>query len=342
MYKSQFKKLYRSVISQMNDEIMRQVGFGDKVDLKNNGQCPNCKAKVNSNSFRDDVSRREFKISGLCQKCQDEIFGTDTSADTDEEYQSTPFSDEEPKEISMTDDVDAVTEIDESDFPEDLREYLYNSAEQPEDFRDDDFKSNQINEFKDDYDYDQNQPQYNDTLSAAQYDIDEFEDPYEIENQPLITEDDGEDNDKGYNEGEGEYEDYDPEVEVETELLSQYPNYTEDNIDDADIDIDDIDDDEQKNMDPDDTFIDDEDEYHFNQEEDDDRRGEDEDTSFWNYLRDSDDADDDYNGFQQDSDSDYLTEGSNLEDIEDTDNQIENDLAFESKSKRRKSKRSKK
>ncbi len=27
--------------------------------------------------FRDAVSRREYTISGLCQKCQDEIFGTE-------------------------------------------------------------------------------------------------------------------------------------------------------------------------------------------------------------------------------------------------------------------------
>lgn len=27
--------------------------------------------------FRDDLSRREYTISGLCQKCQDSFFGTD-------------------------------------------------------------------------------------------------------------------------------------------------------------------------------------------------------------------------------------------------------------------------
>lgn len=25
--------------------------------------------------FRDDISRREYKISGMCQKCQDSTFG---------------------------------------------------------------------------------------------------------------------------------------------------------------------------------------------------------------------------------------------------------------------------
>lgn len=27
-------------------------------------------------NFRNDTSRREFTISGLCQECQDEIFGS--------------------------------------------------------------------------------------------------------------------------------------------------------------------------------------------------------------------------------------------------------------------------
>ena len=27
--------------------------------------------------FRNEISRKEYSISGLCQKCQDEIFGVD-------------------------------------------------------------------------------------------------------------------------------------------------------------------------------------------------------------------------------------------------------------------------
>lgn len=30
-----------------------------------------------ANTFRDELSRKEFAISGLCQKCQDSVFGTD-------------------------------------------------------------------------------------------------------------------------------------------------------------------------------------------------------------------------------------------------------------------------
>ena len=34
--------------------------------------CISCKKEAAS--FKDELSKREYKISGLCQKCQDEIF----------------------------------------------------------------------------------------------------------------------------------------------------------------------------------------------------------------------------------------------------------------------------
>lgn len=43
---------------------------------KNKGLCPFCGKNINvENEFRDALSKREFEISGLCQKCQDEMFG---------------------------------------------------------------------------------------------------------------------------------------------------------------------------------------------------------------------------------------------------------------------------
>jgi len=56
----------------MNETIMRQLGFGDKVDLIKRGLCPSCKQPVGA--FRDALSRREYGISGFCQKCQDKTF----------------------------------------------------------------------------------------------------------------------------------------------------------------------------------------------------------------------------------------------------------------------------
>lgn len=38
------------------------------------GKCPFCGMPIRHNEFRDELSRKEFKISGLCQSCQDETF----------------------------------------------------------------------------------------------------------------------------------------------------------------------------------------------------------------------------------------------------------------------------
>jgi len=36
--------------------------------------CPFCKLQFCIEDFRDNLSMREFEISGLCQNCQDEVF----------------------------------------------------------------------------------------------------------------------------------------------------------------------------------------------------------------------------------------------------------------------------
>ncbi len=59
----------------MNKDIMRKAGFGQHVKDVEGGVCPFCKIKVDTNAFKDELSRREYKISGLCQSCQDDIFG---------------------------------------------------------------------------------------------------------------------------------------------------------------------------------------------------------------------------------------------------------------------------
>jgi uncharacterized protein with PIN domain len=69
----------------MNKEIMEKVAklfpnnsfvFGNALELVNMGRCPLCgvfitqKDKDNMN----ELSRKEYKISKICQKCQDKIF----------------------------------------------------------------------------------------------------------------------------------------------------------------------------------------------------------------------------------------------------------------------------
>lgn len=42
---------------------------------KEKGVCPFCGKTINPETeFRDDLSLKEYGISGLCQKCQDEVF----------------------------------------------------------------------------------------------------------------------------------------------------------------------------------------------------------------------------------------------------------------------------
>jgi hypothetical protein len=59
----------------MNKDLMRQAGFGEHVDAVECGFCPFCKNPISITEFKNAISKREYHISGLCQKCQDETFG---------------------------------------------------------------------------------------------------------------------------------------------------------------------------------------------------------------------------------------------------------------------------
>lgn len=56
-----------------NDLIMNLV-FPEARFLRDRGDCPFCGNHIDPEGFRDDLSLREFKISGLCQECQDKVF----------------------------------------------------------------------------------------------------------------------------------------------------------------------------------------------------------------------------------------------------------------------------
>lgn len=38
------------------------------------GKCPFCGKDMSNPQFRDEKSRKEFEISGICQECQDNYF----------------------------------------------------------------------------------------------------------------------------------------------------------------------------------------------------------------------------------------------------------------------------
>lgn len=58
----------------MNEDIMKQAGFGEEVEKVKAGICPTCDATINMDDFTDEPSLQEYRISGLCQKCQDYFF----------------------------------------------------------------------------------------------------------------------------------------------------------------------------------------------------------------------------------------------------------------------------
>ena len=55
--------------------LLKQLGFDKEVARVESRLCPFCKMPVTDEDFRDELSRKESRISGLCQTCQDEIFG---------------------------------------------------------------------------------------------------------------------------------------------------------------------------------------------------------------------------------------------------------------------------
>ena len=60
----------------MNKEFLKEL-FPEEFARIELGNCPFCKKHIDPDSFRNEISKREFKISGLCQDCQDKMFGKD-------------------------------------------------------------------------------------------------------------------------------------------------------------------------------------------------------------------------------------------------------------------------
>ena len=46
--------------------------FPVATEVIRGGKCPFCREDIGE--FKDEISKREYEISGLCQKCQDQVF----------------------------------------------------------------------------------------------------------------------------------------------------------------------------------------------------------------------------------------------------------------------------
>ena len=43
-----------------------------------NGECITCDSKITNEGFSDEISIKEYGISGMCQECQDSVFNNPT------------------------------------------------------------------------------------------------------------------------------------------------------------------------------------------------------------------------------------------------------------------------
>ena len=57
----------------MNKVIIQKL-FPDMLKLIEKNKCPICSDTIRADEFTDTLSVKEFRISGMCQKCQDNIF----------------------------------------------------------------------------------------------------------------------------------------------------------------------------------------------------------------------------------------------------------------------------
>jgi len=84
------------VIADLVNSFIRTAFNGGQTreDAITEGNCTSCDTTgVVATSFRDDISRKEYAISGFCQSCQDDVFGVG-EPDDDE------WDDDEPSEMS--------------------------------------------------------------------------------------------------------------------------------------------------------------------------------------------------------------------------------------------------
>ena len=59
----------------MNTTRPVDILFPAMAEAKAAGHCPICNALVDMTEFRHESDVREFRISGMCMDCQDEVFG---------------------------------------------------------------------------------------------------------------------------------------------------------------------------------------------------------------------------------------------------------------------------
>lgn len=62
-------------MDQNKKDMLRMCGMDKQVERIEEGCCPICGEEIDVSAFKDETSRKEYDISGMCQSCQDDIFG---------------------------------------------------------------------------------------------------------------------------------------------------------------------------------------------------------------------------------------------------------------------------
>lgn len=61
--------------SKAIEDLLTAIAGISRQDAADEGVCTACRGPITG--FRDDISKREYEISGFCQNCQDDVFGED-------------------------------------------------------------------------------------------------------------------------------------------------------------------------------------------------------------------------------------------------------------------------
>jgi len=57
------------------DSILEAITGRNRMESILTLTCATCGNDAQNHAFRDTLSWKEFNISGMCQECQDEVFG---------------------------------------------------------------------------------------------------------------------------------------------------------------------------------------------------------------------------------------------------------------------------
>ena len=63
----------RALMQETNDKMGN--AFQDMLNNFDKGVCSDCGKPIGT--FKDEISYKEYKITGMCQQCQDELFDDD-------------------------------------------------------------------------------------------------------------------------------------------------------------------------------------------------------------------------------------------------------------------------